>query len=164
MKRLFCALRNERGLTFVEQVITLLIIGLVVLAWVNAYRYVTKGSVSTKSNLRVQNVAMTRLEDAKELMTSLAMAGSWESITQNAMVQAYATTQVAYYEGRPITWRVTTAYASMSYTGMPVAYPVPETYTAGLSDGLLLYSEVYWTQDGHPFSLTMTGYVSNPRQ
>ncbi len=158
-------LRNQKGVTLVETVITLLIVGLVVLAWINAMRHITRGSVHSKSRLRAQNLALSKLEEAKAAVNMAAQAGDWENVTRNAMAAADAIPKVANLENRSFTWRVTYAFVNVTLNGAPVLVANPFTMT---STTVALSSEVFWSdldlKAASPFSLTITGYVTNTRE
>ena len=156
------ALKGEKGLTLIEQVMTLFVVGVVILSWLNLFRVVSKGTIKSKSNVRAQNLAMSKLEDMKTLANSLSMAGAWNNITTNAMAQAYALTQTSTFDNRVFIWRVKNNYADVLATGTGTTVtPAAVTYTTST---LVFQSEVYWTERDGSYSLTMTGYATDYRQ
>lgn len=154
--------KNEKGVTLIEQVATLFIVGLVVIAWLNLFKVISKGTIKSKSNVRAQNLAMSKLEDMKALASSLSMAGAWSNVTQNAMARAYGVTQTSTFDNRIFTWRVKNFYADVIATGIGTTVtPAAVTYAATT---LIFQSEVFWTERDGNYSLTTTGYATNYRQ
>jgi Tfp pilus assembly protein PilV len=152
---------NQKGLTLIEQVMTLFVAGVVILSWLNLFRVVSKGTIKSKSTVRAQNLAMSKLEDMKTLANSMSMASAWSNVTLNAMAQAYAVTQTSTFDNRNFVWRVTSAYVYVTgtATGSTVT-PVSVSYVAA---NVMFQSEVSWTERDGSYGLTMTGYAANLR-
>ena len=155
-------MRSEKGLTLIEQVMTLFIVGLVITSWLNLFKVVSKGSIKSKANVRAQNLAMSKIEDIKTLASSMSMAGGWNFVTKTAMAQAYSLTQTSTFDNRVFVWRVKNFYANVIGTGTGTTVtPVSVSYA---TTTIVLQSEVYWTERDGAYSLTLTGYATNYRQ
>lgn len=165
MNRFFLKWRqnqNEKGLTLIEQVMTLFVVGVVVVAWLNLFRVVSKGTIKSKSNVRAQNISLSKLEDMKALASTMSMAGAWGNVTQNAMAVAYSVTQTSSFDNRVFIWRVNNFYADITAT--PVGTTVTPVSVSRVTTTLVFQSEVFWTERDGSYALTTTGYATNYRQ
>jgi hypothetical protein len=153
--------RWEHGVTLIEQVLAALFIGFLILVWVNSIRVTTKGTIQSKNNLRAQNLALSKLEDVKNIAEKASYGNTWTYLTQNPTVMAYGVTQVSTIENKAFTWRVQTYFASLPVSSTPSATPTTSTAVTG---NIWMQAEVYWQDVTGPKYITMTGYTTDIRQ
>jgi hypothetical protein len=160
-------LRDQSGVTLVEQLIAAALIGLLILVWVNSVRVTTKGTVQSKNSLRAQNLGLSKLEDIKALADKASYASTWSSVTLSPLVLAYCTPTIAKFDKKSYTWQVQTTYAYLpvSYTGGS-GYATTSTAVAvsWTTSNLLMSARISWDDISGPKVITMTGYATDFRQ
>lgn len=154
-------LKDQKGVTLIEQVFAALFVGFLIMVWVNSIRVSTKGTLMSKNNLRAQNLGLSKLEDVKNTAIQASYGSAWNQVTQTATVKAYLTPQVSVIESRSFTWRVLTDFAYMPLSTSPNALP---TTSSAATPNLWIRAEVSWKDVAGPKVLTMTGYSSDIRQ
>ncbi len=147
---------QQSGATLIESVLTVLLLSLTIAAWFKVYQVVTEGMINSKTNLRAQNLALSKMEQVKNITTNYSNAGLFAKVTLAADVSAFGITQVASLENKSFTWRVLTSYASNVSSG---AYVTGSAAT----NAILLQSSVWWVANRGPSGITLTSLITDMR-
>lgn len=147
---------GQAGSTLIESVLTVLLLSLTIAAWFQVYRVVTEGMLNSKTNLRAQNLALSKMEQVKNIAVNYSNAGLFSSVTRAADVSAFALTQVTSLENKTFTWRVLAHYANNISTGALVT-------TTAATNAIYIQSSVWWVASRGPNGLTLTSIVADIR-
>ena len=159
--------KDQAGVTMIEQIIAVALLGLCIVVWFNVTKVQTKGVLVSKNNLRSQNLALSKLEDLRSLALNSGIEGQFQWVTQSPLVIQYGRTNTASIEGRTFTWSVSTTFV-LGYSSVTVTPTPPQTtnaiVTTTATDLIWFNALVQWSDVTGPKLLTQAAYVANPRK
>lgn len=155
-------LHNQKGVTLVELVVSLLVLSLMVIASLRVIEMSFVGNTVSRNALRARDLAEQKLEVMKAVAMNASMDYNFSCLTCLAEVQDYAVTKTATINGKDFIWQVSTAYmAQFNATSITAAVPA----AAGNTSSIVRFTaKVTWDDATGPRDMTFTAYVSDIRQ
>ena len=155
MKKFKFGSGNERGVSLVEAALTVVIISLTVVVWLKVIRIITEGTQISKNNLRGHNLALSKLEDYKNMATNSSYAGNWRYVTQTPLAYSYSFTSLAVLEDKAFTWKVVGSFVDVQELTL--------TASAVETNMITITAEVVWSDRTGPNKITLTTSATNFR-
>jgi type II secretory pathway pseudopilin PulG len=143
---------RRKAFTLVEAVVSMLIVGIMVVALYAGLAWCVSSVRIARENLRASQIMVEKMEVIRLL--------TWEQITEENVLPTTFT--AAYVSGGAAGKTATNNYGGLLYYGKITIVPPVETQLLGTytTDLRVINVKVYWTNQGLPHFRQLNSYVS----